>query len=150
MDQCVKNFVIIIINYILYIKYSYVIYNYSIYYILCIINYMEYSFSERLRKLRKTDYGMNKDYTEILAGKNVFDIFVSLNIKTGVTGSTICKAQNHGANGHRDYGLQNSLHTIFCVLVMCRCFLSILCNVQVAPTNKYNFIILRVIIFESW
>jgi len=33
---------------------------------------------------------------------------------------------------------------------MCRCFLSLLFNVQVALTNEYNFIILRFIIFESW
>jgi len=47
---------------------------------------MEYSLSKRLWNPRKTDYGMNKDYTEILSSINVFDIFVSLCIKTGNTG----------------------------------------------------------------
>ena len=53
--------------------------------------YLEYSHSKRLRNPRKTDYGVNEDYTQILSGKNIFDLFVSLYLKTDVTNGTFSK-----------------------------------------------------------
>lgn len=52
---------------------------------------MAYLHSKRLRNPRKTHYGMNEGYTQILSGKNVFDLFLSLYIKTDVTDRTISK-----------------------------------------------------------